>query len=301
MEFHHGCTLVHLRVRKWGGEAKALDSDYKADGELPPANLLKRGQKAVFPPSALTAFDTLRRKAERVLLSKGTRFAGGFLVANEGLEDVLELLKQIEGEFDQAKTKFLSEFDMNLENWLAANAEHQRVIRQILDKDYIGAKFGFGYDLLEISPKPGHEFDEEAISSSVLHEVGVLCNTAADSLCDRKNDMAPASLISKLEPMMTKLNAMRFNNGRLTRLLDQFEELEKAIPVDGLIKKDDPMIGHVVSFLSMCGSERRLESILSGETSVKTMLQGAHGKLIAEVAEEDHIVITSRARGRSSF
>ena len=183
MEFHNGCTLVHLRVRKWGGEAKALDSDYKADGELPPANLLKRGQKAVFPPSALTAFDTLRRKAERVLLSKGTRFAGGFLVANEGLEDVLELLKQIEGEFDQAKTKFLSEFDMNLENWLAANAEHQRVIRQILDKDYIGAKFGFGYDLLEISPKPGHEFDEEAISSSVLHEVGVLCNTAADSLC----------------------------------------------------------------------------------------------------------------------
>lgn len=301
MEFHNGCTLVHVRARKWGGEAKALDSDYLPEGELPPSNLLKRGQKAVFPASALTPFDTLRKKAERVLLSKGTRFAGGFLVANEGLEDALDLLAQIEGEYSEAKTKFLAEFDTNLENWLAENAEHQRVIRQILDKDYIGAKFSFGYDLLEISPKPGHEFDEEAISSSVLHEVGVLCNTAADSLCDRKNDMAPASLISKLQPMKTKLNAMRFNNGRLTRLLDQFEELEKAIPVDGVIKKDDPMIGHVVSFLSMCGSERRLESILSGETSVKTMLQGAHGKLIAEIAEENHIVITSRARGRSSF
>lgn len=301
MEFHNGCTLVHVRARKWGGEAKALDSDYLPEGELPPSNLLKRGQKAVFPASAITPFDTLRKKAERVLLAKGTRFAGGFLVANEALEDALDLLAQIEGEYSEAKTKFLAEFDTNLENWLAENAEYQRVIRQILDKDYIGAKFSFGYDLLEISPKPGHEFDEGAISSSVLHEVGVLCNTAADSLCDRKNDMAPASLISKLQPMMTKLNAMRFNNGRLTRLLDQFEELEKAIPVDGVIKKDDPMIGHVVSFLSMCGSERRLESILSGETSVKTMLQGAHGKLIAEVAEEDHIVITSRARGRSSF
>jgi len=301
MEFHNGCTLVHPRARKWGGEAKALDTDYVVDGELPPSNLLKRGQKAVFPASALTPFDTLRKKAERVLLTKGTRFAGGFLVANEALEDALGQLEQIKGEYSEAKTKFLADFDTNLENWLAENAEHQRVIRQILDKDYIGAKFSFDVVLLEISPKPGHEFDEEAISSSVLHEVGVLCNTAADALVDRKNDMSPASLLSKLQPMMTKLNAMRFNNGRLTRLLDQFEELEKAIPVDGVIKKDDPIIGHVVSFLSTCGSERRLESILSGETSVKTMLQGAHGKLIAEVAEEDHIVITSRARGRSSF
>ena len=301
MEFHNGCTLVHLRVRKWGGEAKALDSDYRADGELPPASLLKRGQKAVFPPFALTTFDTLRRKAERVLLSKGTRFAGGFLVANDYLEEALELLKQIEGEFDEAKAKFLLEFDTNLDNWLAENAEHQRVIRQILDKDYIGAKFDFRYDLLEISPKPGHEFDEEAISSSVLHEVGVLCNQAADGLVGRKNDILPASLVAKLEPMITKLNAMRFNNGRLVRLLDQFEALENAIPSDGVIKKDDPIIGHVVSFLSTCGSERRLESILSGETSVKTMLQGAHGKLIAEVAEEENIVITSCARGRSSF
>lgn len=48
MEFIRGTTLVHLKMRCWGGEKKASrDSDIHlgADGKLPPEKTARFGQK----------------------------------------------------------------------------------------------------------------------------------------------------------------------------------------------------------------------------------------------------------------
>lgn len=53
MEFIHGTTLVHLKMRCWSGEKKASrDSDIGLgiDGKLPPQKLLDLGRRRSFLP-----------------------------------------------------------------------------------------------------------------------------------------------------------------------------------------------------------------------------------------------------------
>ena len=91
MEFIHGTTLVHLKMRCWSGEKKASrDSDIRLgiDGKLPPQKLLDLGRKKIFPPKALDPLLSKRKSAERACLAEGTRFMGGFAVRDEAIDDV---------------------------------------------------------------------------------------------------------------------------------------------------------------------------------------------------------------------
>jgi len=292
MEFHNGCTLIDLRVSQWRGMGKAHDTDYRNDGgELPPADIVKRGQKKIFPSEALTRFDTLRKKAERTCLVHGTKFASSFLVANESLQATTDALDVIAQEYEVAKEDFFKEFDTRLAAWIDENQQHERIIRHDFDKDYLKERFSFGYRLLEITPIS--EEAEEDFADQILHEIGVLCSTAADNLVDRKKDIKGERLASKLDPMIAKLNALAFGNGKLRHLLSEFEQLAEAIPKEDLLKHDSHYVGHVVHFLSTCSSERRLQSILSGDFSVHSLIHGLHGKQLSEANTEQLVTLQS--------
>lgn len=120
MEFIRGTTLVHLKMRCWGGEKKASrDSDIHlgADGKLPPEKLLDLGRKKIFPPKALDPLMSKRKAAERACLAEGTRFMGGFAVPDDVVEGLLAKLEDIKEMFYSELQVFLADFDRNKEAW----------------------------------------------------------------------------------------------------------------------------------------------------------------------------------------
>ena len=75
-------SILILSVSLWSGRKKLRPEDLRlADGsELPPDKLATLGSKRVMNPAALTPFASYKSRAERAVLSVGTRFLGGYAV-----------------------------------------------------------------------------------------------------------------------------------------------------------------------------------------------------------------------------
>ena len=198
MEFIHGTTLVHLKMRCWSGEKKASrDSDIRLgiDGKLPPQKLLDLGRKKIFPPKALDPLLSKRKSAERACLAEGTRFMGGFAVRDEAIDDVVAKLETVKAGFESALQQFLNDFDRNKEDWIAENEEYAHIMRdQVPDRETVASAFKFEFKLYKMQPLEGFEPDEAEIADQILHEVGLSCREMSDRLLERKRAIGGKTL-----------------------------------------------------------------------------------------------------------
>jgi|TARA_R110000782_G_scaffold263717_1_gene356499 hypothetical protein len=288
MDFINGTTLVTLHIRKWSGKITAEDADYNPAGELPPAKLLERGRKPIFPPKALTVFDTLRKQADSLLLAKGVRFMKGIAIHNDHVDDVVTELEKIKAEFDTRLEDVLDNFDRYREDWLLENQEFESVIKRFISKENVLDRFEFEFYLSRIQPMEGYAVPEEKISNQVLHEVSQLCKTEADRLVERRNPIKSDDLKGKLAPMIEKLDTLSFGNGRVLKLLSEFKTLEGAIPEMESFDVDSTIRANVIAFLSTCSSSARLEAVINDSFSVNSMLVGmSHGNVVAQAANNN--------------
>ena len=287
MDFINGTTLFVLHVRKWSGKITAEDADYNPAGELPPAKLLERGRKPIFPPKALTCFDTLRKRAEAALLTKGVRFMKGIAVPNEAVDEVVAELEVIKREFDAKVEDVMDNFDLYRDQWIEENQEFERVIKRFISKDRVLGRFEFEFYVSRVQPMEGYGVPEEKVANQLLHEVGQLCNSEADRLVERRTSIESDELKSKLTPMIDKLDALSFGNGRVLKLLSEFKLLRDAIPELETFEVGASMRSNVITFLSTCSSSARLETVINGDFSVNSMLIGMNGNDIAEVAKHN--------------
>lgn len=271
MDFIQGTTLFTLHIRKWSGKITAEDADYNPAGELPPAKLLERGRKPIFPPKALTFADTLRKQAEKVLLTKGVRFMKGFAVPNEYVDEAVEELKDLKRQFERGVRDVMDNFDIHRDNWIAENREYEALLKRLIPKDTIQDRFEFEFYVSRVQPLEGHEIPEEKIGNQVLHEVSQLCKAEADRLVNRKGDISSGELKDKLLPMIEKLDALSFGNSRVLKLLSEFQTLDNAIPDGEAYTTTSGMRASVITFLSACSSQARVEAIINGEFRVDSM------------------------------
>ena len=272
MEIIHGCTLVHLNIRRWSGRAQAqrdIDVRLGQGGHCLPPELMELGTKKVFPPKALDVFETLRKSAERVVLRKGTRFLGGYCLPDSVVDEVTPELDTLKAQYAYERESFMAGFDARLQEWLSEQANYAGSFQQEWDRSAIEKKFVFGYQTYKVEPLSG--VDSEEIADQVLHELGVLCRDASRALLNRKQRVSGESLKKKLQPMLDKLHAMSFGNGRLLSVLNEFEVLRDAIP-KGYFDKDDLMFSNMVSFFSVCSCEDRLQAVIDGDFSVSELL-----------------------------
>lgn len=282
MDFINGTTLFTLHIRKWSGKITAEDADYNPAGELPPAKLLERGRKPIFPPKALTLFDTLRKQAEKALLAKGVRFMKGFAVPNEHVDEVINELKDLERQFHVGVKEVMDNFDRHRDNWIAENQEYESLLKRLIPKDTVQDRFEFEFYVSRVQPLEGHEVPEEKIGNQVLHEVSQLCKAEADRLVARQRIIDSAELKDKLAPMIEKLDALSFGNSRVLKLLSEFKTLEAAIPDGEEYQQAESMRANVITFLSTCSSLARLDAVINGEFSVNSMIADVNGKSLAE-------------------
>ena len=277
MEFIRGTTLVHLKMRCWGGEKKASrDSDIHlgADGKLPPEKLLDLGRKKIFPPKALDPLMSKRKAAERACLAEGTRFMGGFAVPDDVVEGLLAKLEDIKETFYSELQVFLADFDRNKESWISENDEFAHIIRnQVPDRETVSKSFEFSIKLYKLQPLEGFEPDENEVANQILHEVGLTCKQMSDRMLDRKRSISGKNLSEQLDPLIKKLDTLSFGNGRILKVLNEFFALQKAIPME-MIDQDHPTFGQVLTFLSMCSDGDKLERIIEGQFSVSKLIEG---------------------------
>ncbi len=276
MEFIRGTTLVHLKMRCWGGEKKASrDSDIHlgADGKMPPEKLLDLGRKKIFPPKALDTLMSKRKAAERACLAEGTRFMGGFAVPDDVVEGLLAKLEDIKEMFYSELQVFLADFDRNKEAWIAENDEFAHIIRdQVPDRETVSKSFEFSIKLYKLQPLEGFEPDENEVANQILHEVGLTCKQMSDRMLDRKRSISGKNLSEQLDPLIKKLDTLSFGNGRILKVLNEFFALQKAIPME-MIDQDHPTFGQVLTFLSMCSDSDKLERIIDGQFSVSKLIE----------------------------
>lgn len=301
MDFINGTTLFTLHIRKWSGKITAEDADYNPAGELPPAKLLERGRKPIFPPKALTIFDTLRKQAEKALLAKGVRFMKGFAVPNEHVDEVLNELKDLERQFHAGVKDVMDNFDHHRDNWIAENQEYESLLKRLIPKDTVQDRFEFEFYVSRVQPLEGHEVPEEKIGNQVLHEVCQICKAEADRLVARKGLIDSGELKDKLAPMTEKLDALSFGNSRVLKLLSEFKALEAAIPDGEEYQQAESMRANVITFLSTCSSLARLEAVINGDFSVNSMIGDVNGKSITEKTTSNYNQPTQTLASAGAF
>lgn len=293
MEFIRGTTLVHLKIRAWSGQKKASrDQDIKLgiDGKMPPKNLLDLGNKKIFMPKALDPMDRLRKSAERACGSIGTRFMGGYAIPDAKVDELVSQLEVVQEKYGQEVQDFLNSFESNRDAWLLEEdvQEYAHIIRhQIPDKDRVSNAFNFEFKLYKLDPVPGYEPDESEIANQVLHEIGMTCKDMSKRLLERKTAISGSKLFEQLDPVIDKLDALSFGNGRLLKILDEFEALQKSIPLSDRIDNAHATFGHALTFLSMCSDSDKLERILDGSFSVVQMIHSMTPQQTSLVAETE--------------
>ena len=277
MEIIHATSMVHISVRKWGGTVKANDTDYTANADenakLPPEALVKRGSKQVCPTDLLTPFDTFRKKCERICLSTGFRECGMFLVPDAHLDDITDQLNALQPEWDALLENFWQTLEPRVREWIAQNAEYAHILKHHFDTARIAKSFSFDVKVIKGTPMAGFEDFEDRAADQVLHEVGQLCKAQVKSLRDRKHGISGEDLRSKLDPMITKLAALAFSNGRMNKVLGEFRVLRDALPTGSdKVEMSSTEVSITRSFLNACGDEDQLEDILDGRYDVGAML-----------------------------
>lgn len=284
MEFIHGITLVHLKIRCWSGEKKAsreCDINLGRGGSLPPKDLLNLGRKKIFPPRALDPLIRQRKSAERACLALGTRFMGGYAVPDGAIDGLVTALNRLDVDFQSAKSTFMSNFESNKTNWLQENQEFAHVIRgQVPERKAVENAFEFSFKLFKMEPLEGFEPESDDIANQVLHEVGMTCKEMSNRMLDRKTAIGGKTLKKQLEPLIQKLDTLSFGNGRILKVLDEFRLLMNSIPEERL-DSQHVKFGHTLTFLTMCASGEKLERIIDGQFSVTELLH------VREVEEEE--------------
>lgn len=277
MDFIRGTTLVHLKIRCWGGEKKASrDSDINVGtgGKLPPKKLLDLGRKKIFPPKALDPLISKRKSAERACLANGTRFMGGFSVPDDEIDGLVTRLESIKENFQLELVGFLANFESNKEEWITENDEFSHIIcNQVPDLDTVEKSFEFSYKLYKLQPLEGFEPDENEVANQILHEIGLSCKEMSDRLLNRKRAINGNKLSEQFNPIIKKLDTLSFGNGRLLKVLNEFTAMQQALPLE-LIDQEHASYGQVLTFLSMCADSKKLEHIIEGTFSVNKLIAG---------------------------
>jgi hypothetical protein len=215
---------------------------------------------------------------------------GGYAIPDAKVDELVSQLEVVQEKYGQEVQDFLNSFESNRDAWLLEEdvQEYAHIIRhQIPDKDRVSNAFNFEFKLYKLDPVPGYEPDESEIANQVLHEIGMTCKDMSKRLLERKTSILGSKLFEQLDPMIEKLDALSFGNGRLLKILDEFEALQKSIPLLDRIDNVHPTFGHALTFLSMCSDSDKLERILNGSFSVVQMIHSMTPQQTPLVAETE--------------
>lgn len=252
-------VVIMLNISLWSGRKKLRPEDLAANGievdKLPPGTLASLGTKRIIAPEALNPFSALKREAERICLAKGARFLGGFAIPKENADQLVEELKEIKQRFQETKESLLSDYDKEIDKWIAENPpEWAAVIRAAIEPaSIIDQAMHFNFAPVVVGSPEGMEdanegLDEETdgLLGQLYHEVRMQAKTAFEaSFVGRKEITRKA--IRPILSMREKLMGLSFLAPEIAETIQAIDQVIDKVPKTGpIIGTDLDMIAGLV-------------------------------------------------------
>lgn len=198
-------TIFNLDIHIWSGVARVRREDLPDEvvQALPPAELATLGSKKLIDPTILNVFKSLKTQAWSACNDRGTRFLGGFLVANDSADNVIDKLVDLRDKFNDKAYELLANYDDLVDEWVAQqSSEWAPMIRAALPtQSEIKHKFGFSWqqfciDTQNIPDTPGNTISQAAsgVVAQLYEDLAQGLATAWDKTLSKKDTFAKDKL-----------------------------------------------------------------------------------------------------------
>lgn len=147
-------TMLNLDISIWTGKAKLQRTEVD-DSALPPEELVTLGSKKIFDPAKLKRFHGIKSNAFAACNRYGVKCMGGWLVDNQYVQELTDKLAAQRVIWDDEVRKFLATYQMECDDWLAANPQWANILANALPRQSeIARRFNFGWQVFNIIPAP---------------------------------------------------------------------------------------------------------------------------------------------------
>ncbi|WP_434782798.1 MAG: DUF3150 domain-containing protein [Ferrovum myxofaciens] len=252
-------NIIDLAIRVPNATAV---SSRRVDGD---ARVFKAVNAAFCNTRVFAPFHAMRRRMERLILSKGTRLCGGFAVPDECLAEVLERIKESQANFDLDRKVLINSWPTPVDEWVAQHPTEAVEIRSIApDAAAIGAGLSFEIRLYK-AVSQAESLNEFGIRDGLAGQVSGLAYQIASEVATEARDFwrsrkeagrAEQSARVGLNRWLGKIKSLLFIDPRLSRAVKLLEDGINALPASGMIEGND--------FITLSG----LISILSDPNTV---------------------------------
>ncbi len=230
-------VAVNLDVRIWSGRKKLTAEDLSLGAEVPPEDLVSLGSKRICDPEPIKVFHRLKQQAERICLTGGMRFLGGYAIPQERTETVAAELDALGEAFARERTTFVAGYGRAVEDWIALHPQWEAAIRKAVDPaSLVASRLAFGYQLYRIAPAEVAGSLAEQVQGLGDTLFGEVARTARE--LDRSftgKDGLSQRALSTFRRIREKLGCLAFVDYRVQPVLDSLEDWLARVPTKGSI------------------------------------------------------------------
>ena len=268
-------NIIDLSIRVPNATAV---SSRRVDGD---EKVFKAVNAAFCNTRTFAPFQAMRRRVERLCLSKGTRLCGGFAVPDEALPGILEGIKTSQAQFEQDRAKLLGSWPEPVEQWIAQHMSEEVEIRAIAPTaTTIGAGLAFDVRLYKVASQT-ESLNQFGVRDGLAGQVsGLAMQIASEVAAEAKDfwrsrqDAGRAEQTARvgLNRWLGKIKSLLFIDPRLSRAVKLLEDGINGLPVSGMIEGAD--------FIALSG----LIAIMSDPNTI------LHEPVVIDIGKKDEVV-----------
>lgn len=241
--------MVGLEVNIWSARKKLREEDLGDDLQLPPAELASLGSKRIIDPDHLKPFETLKRRAVRLLQERGTQFMGAYVIPEAIAGEVAAELETFEREFIDAKSSFLAAYDQSCSEWINRPWEkpewREAICRAITPKAVVEARLGFRFSVWRVLPDEsspilttGLEREVQGLSGQLFREIADEAEEISENTLRGTNSVTQKT-VNRIWKMHAKLTSLAFLSPEVQGLADYLSKKLLALPQKGKLNGSD--------------------------------------------------------------
>lgn len=279
-------VCLNIDCSIWSGRKKLTPADFRNTGsdDLPPADLASLGSKKICNPAALRIFDTLKKQAHREAAKVGIRFLGGYAIPETKAQDLAKVLDDIREQFDEARAKFVNEYDDEIDKWVAKHPNWSASIRAVVpSSSHVESRIGFDYQAFEVKASgittAGLDRAVNGLADQLYYEVAREAFDYYDiSLCGKP--YGTQKTLRPLRSIRSKLEGLSFIDGTVTPIISMIDHVLESMPAKGHIEGAD--LAKLVGVVHILSDKARML------TYGQRVLEGANpASFFAEEEEAD--------------
>jgi hypothetical protein len=228
-------VAVNLDVRIWSGRKKLTAEDLSLGADVPPEDLVSLGSKRVCDPEPIKMFHRLKQQAERICLTGGMRFLGGYAIPEERTATVAAELDALGETFARERAAFVAGYAEAVEDWIALHPQWEAAIRKAVDPaSVVASRLGFGYQLYRIAPADvagNLEEQVQGLGDTLFGEVARIARELDRSFTGK--DALSQRALSTFRRIREKLGCLAFVDYRVQPVLESLTDWLARVPSRG--------------------------------------------------------------------